>query len=349
MRFLLPFMNDSTLIFAATMREKLKLRGHEAITAHFTENETPDVSERQLSLLLPDGPDLEIEPYFFNEDSLSDFDAVITSMPSRFIRERLKNTDYRRSRQRPAYIAFYAGLDFTPEKGFANRRFYDAIFFTQRGHIELFSKKFGTNPSRYLSFGHPYFMRREAAHIPGKNIIFFTQAVSPPSLPARRFIVDMLATLADRYPEYSVEIKLRHLPGENTRHKHVEGFPYPWIMERHFQDLPKNVIMTDRSTLEALSNAAYAITCTSTAAMDAIAARVPTFVYLDYPENYLDPLVTAMRKEFSTSGLIARLHDIMLLEAIDPDEGWVDDRFRGADLFEELELAVSEFKQSTES
>lgn len=349
MRFLLPFMNDSTLIFAATMREKLALRGHEAVTAHFTENEAPDVSERQLSLLLPDGPDLEIEPCFFNEDSLSDFDAVITSMPSRFIRERLNNIDYRRSRQRPAYIAFYAGLDFTPEKGFANRRFYDAIFFTQRGHIDLFSKKFGISPNQRLSFGHPYFMRAEVPHVPRKNIVFFTQAVSPPTLPARRFIVDMLATLAERYPEFSVEIKLRHLPGENTRHKHVEDFPYPWIIERHFQDLPNNVIISDRSTLEALSNAAYAITCTSTAAMDAIAAGVPTFVYLDYPENYLDPLVMAMRKEFSKSGLIARVQDIMLLDASKPDETWVDDRFRGADLFEEIELAVSEFGQTSTS
>ena len=164
------------------------------------------------------------------------------------------------------------------------------------------------------------------------------------TLNSRRFLADVLCTIAERHPEYTVEIKLRHLPGENTRHKHVEDFPYPWVLDKYFPHAPKNVIMSARSTADALDDAAFAITCTSTAAMDAISRNVPTLVYLNYPENYLDPLTRAMRLEFMDSGLIARLPDIMELKAQAPNEAWMDDRFRGDDLFEEIEQVARAFR-----
>ena len=195
MKFLLPFMNDSSLIFAASLREKLRARGHEALAVHFTENEEPDVSERQMATIMPEGPDLDVAPNFFAGGSILDFDAVITSMPSRYVRERLDDEGFRNSRTRPAYLAFYAGLDLTPEKGFPTRRHYDAVFLTQRGHVDRFNAKVGHLENRHVSFGHPYFMRPTGTQRTGKSIVFFAQASQPidpefPSLPSRRALHD---------------------------------------------------------------------------------------------------------------------------------------------------------------
>ena len=95
---------------------------------------------------------------------------------------------------------------------------------------------------------------------------------------------------------------------------------------------------------EALAAAGFCITCTSTAAMDAIGAGVPTMVYVDYPENYLDPLAKPMRQEFKESGLLAGIPQIMELAASTASPQWYNSRFRGEDFLNELIHAVQSFK-----
>ena len=85
--------------------------------------------------------------------------------------------------------------------------------------------------------------------------------------------------------------------------------------------------MTASRMDEVLARAAIGITCTSTAAVDLVRAGVPAMVYLDYVENYLDPLVRPMREIFRESGLIAPLEQVLALEPKSPDPAWIETMF----------------------
>lgn len=340
MRFLLPFFDDSTLIFAATMRAKLAERGHDVITAM---SSAAHLSERQIATHLPMGADITIDDAFFSTPEIAGFDAVIISKAPEAIRRQIAKGGIR---QRPAYIAFQPGLEFTPDRGRKNRRDFDIVFLYSADHRDKFKRAIKSPRWQHVSFGHPYFMTPKAPDLSGrKNVYFFAQAISPATLNSRRFVVDVLATLAERHPDRDVFVKLRHLPGENDNHVHRETYAYPWLLERYFPDAPPNLKLTACTMAEALDDAAIAITCTSTAVMDAISAGVPAMIYLDYVENYHDQYARPMRNEFAASGLISSIPQIMDLEASAPDEDWMRQHFRGDELFEEIETAVGEFKR----
>lgn len=345
MRFFLPFMNDSTMIFAAAMSRILKTRGHDTVTALYKESQRGDaITARQIATFLPEGPDRKVDEDDLTSDSVDTFDAVITSMPSRSVRDKLAQESFRSRPTRPAYIAFQSGIDFKPENGRKNRANFDIVFLNNVADRDAFIQEKQAAYWQHVSFGHPYCQLPSVWGQTGKqNIYFFAQAVSPLTLESRKFVADFLCTLAARHPERDVYIKLRHLPSENANHKHREEFPYPDILADTFPNAPANLKLSACSMQEAIADAAFAITCTSTAVMDAISAGLPSMVYLDYVENYHDPLAEPMRKLFTDSNVIASLPQIMRLEAAKPSRNWLEQHFRGGDLFEELETAVGEY------
>lgn len=341
MKFLLPYFDDSSLIFAAKMRNSMSLRGHDALVA---QTSAVDLSDRQVSSHLPQGPDMSIEDNFFQSSAIKSFDGVITCKAPISLRKLMASGAHKRTMDRPAYIAFQPGLEFTPDRGRKNRVNFDIVFLYSAEHRDLYKSNIKSRFQQHISFGHPYFIKPNVETVRRKNVYFFAQAISPATLLARRFVVDVLATLAERHPERDVFIKLRHLPNENSSHVHKEVFSYPWILDRYFQNAPSNLKLTDCSIDSALSDAGVAITCTSTAVMDAISAGVPAMIYLDYVENYHDPYSDAMRAEFRDSELIATLSQIMDLEYKAPSLDWMGRHFRGEDLFGEIVDAVLQFK-----
>ena len=141
----------------------------------------------------------------------------------------------------------------------------------------------------------------------------------------------MLAALAERHRDRTVWIKLRHLPHENAAHLHKEKHDYPGLLSA-MKDPPDNLRLTACTMDEALENAALGITCTSTAAVDLVRSGVPAMVYLDYVDNYADPLVDPMRKQFADSGLIANLEQVLALAPKPVNPAWVSDTFCPRDL-----------------
>ena len=175
-----------------------------------------------------------------------------------------------------------------------------------------------------------------------RDVFFFAQALSPATRRGRIFVLRALAAIARANPDRDVWIKLRHLPGENDRHKHREVHDYPSLMAR-LPAVPPNLRLTACTMDEALESAAIGLTCTSTAAVDLVRAGVPALVYLDYPGRHLDPLVEPMASLFAGSDLIAPLERLLALDTRPPAPGWVDGLFCPRDLATRVLADVAAF------
>lgn len=349
MRVALPILEDSSLIFARRIGENLTKRGHDVLYIHVQERHVDGskLSERQIEEALGsrglDGSITEAE--FMRDDYLASFGAVILGRSFRDLRARLGKAAFRKRADRPCFIAFQAGIDFTPEKGAKNRLWFDAVFLNNPADRDLFRAAAQRGADQIVDWGHPYFLKPATWRTlqQGAPIYFFAQAISPPTLGARLHLLRMLHTLARLHPDRRIVLKLRHLPNENDKHVHKERFAYPWLQERYGPPPPPNFAFETGPIGAALEEAGATITCTSTAAMDSISAGVPAFVYLDYVECYRDPLRAPMAALFAGSGAISRLGDILRLHAPEcPPAAWLDNNFREEEaLYDALEAAMA--------
>lgn len=351
-RILLPFNDDSTLFFAGRMREVLKDSPCRVQTAWLPARS--DLSYRQMTAILPEGPDMMmLNDAFAQVTPLQQFDAIVTSRMFPPLRDMLRRAHLRFLADRPCVIAFQGGLDFDPERGFFNRRHADAVFVVPKHNIDAYRAQMETLDTgpQYLGFGHPTFLTPAArtAAAPAdpatrRDIYFFAQAISPVSRGGRLHILRMLAAIARANPDRDVWLKLRHLPHENSQHLHRELHSYPDLIETLGRKVPDNLRLTSDSMETVLERAAIGVTCTSTAAVDLIRAGVPTQVYLDYAENYLDPLTDPMRRLFAGSNLIAGLEDVLHLRTQAPDPDWLSTLFCAPDqLAEQVLEALAAF------
>lgn len=346
MKIALPFQEDTSLIFASKIAADFVRRGHSVEFIRVIDHNGPDgISERQFhqNLGYTRFETVQMDDLLTNQ-TLMCADAVVVSRVVQPMRDALANASFKERRDRPCFLAFHAGLELSPQRGWENRKDFDAYFMNKQLHAKRFIRSYRSKYWRHVSFGHPYAMlpdtQRQSA---SGNIYFFTQAISPTSLRSRQHIVRVLAAIARANPERSVYLKLRHLPHENAVHMHREKYDYPGIMERLAEKTPPNLKLTDCSMADALEDAAYCITCTSTAAIDAISAGVPVAAYIDYVDFRSDRLREPFRAEFDASGVITSLNDLLELRFAYPVEEWMSTRFRGADLFDEIEAVVAAF------
>jgi len=375
---LLPFSDDSTLFFAQAMRALLAPLPCRTRLALLTEGAA--LSPRQLAAL-PHGPDLTLNGGdlaggsggdlaggsggdltgrsggdLASGPALAGVDAIVTARMFPPLQALLgydgPDAPLRpvsRPPARPVVVSFQGGLDFTPERGFAHRHAADAVFVVPRGQVaacRTWRRRVGAGP-QIVDFGHPAFLapqilQRDVAQAlePPRDIYFFAQAISPLTRASRRHIVEVLAALARRHPDRTVWIKLRHLPGENADHLHRERHDYPGLLAG-LADAPPNLALTACPMAEAMAGAARGITCTSTAAADLVQAGVPTQIYVDYVENYLDPLMPPMRRLFGASGLVASLDEVLHGVVRAPDPDWLADMFCPRDLGERVLAAIA--------
>lgn len=334
LRLLVPFVDDSTLFFALRLRDCLAGLPCDPVLAWVADD--PALSARQLLAHLPQGPDAVLRKAAFRDPAhLGDFDAIVTSRLFGPLRDMIRRRDVLWRGDRPVILAFQGGLDFAPETGFRNRAHADAIFVVPEGDVAACraAVEGAAPPWQQVAFGHPAFLHPGpmTRPRPSRDLWFFAQAISPVSRRGRLHVLRVLAALARADTTRTIWIKLRHLPGENARHLHRERWDYPGLMA-HLPDPPPNLRLSDAPMDEALSRAGRGLTCTSTAAIDLIREGVPTQVYLDYEENYLDPLVPGMRRLFAGSGLIATLDEVLSGTPRPPDPDWLARMFCPPDL-----------------
>lgn len=341
-RILILFSDDSTLIFACRMRALLQATNPSAQIdmGGFTDEDA--LSERQLLQFLPDRDYITLTTTDLKELCFSEtYDAILTSRVYRPLSMILKKTMTANMTNRTKIISFLGGLDFFPEKGLAHRKNCDGVFLFPKAIIPKFRALHSEGDTRPVGFGHPSFLRPNADAGPkGNDIYFFTQAISPNTKRGRLHVLNTVCAIARRNPDRKVWIKLRHLPDENTAHLHKEKYDYPSLLAA-LPDAPPNVDITACTMDEAMETAGIGITCTSTAAIDLIRMGIPTLVYLDYVDNYCDPLANPMRLLFSGSGVIASLEDVLNLNTTAPNQDWLEGMFcpatLGADVFAMIE------------
>lgn len=289
------------------------------------------LSRRQLLDHLPQGPDALLRKAAFADPArIAGFDAVVTSRLFPALRDMTRRHDVLYRRDRPVVLAFQGGLDFAPETGFRNRDHADAVFVVPEADVAACQRVLADTgpPWQRVEFGHPTFLHPPSAPRPraSRDLWFFAQAISPVSRRGRLHVLRVLAALARADAARTIWIKLRHLPGENAQHLHRERWDYPGLLAS-LRDPPPNLKVTCAPMDETLEQAGSGLTCTSTAAVDLVRAGVPTQVYLDFEENYLDPLVPGMRRLFAGSGVIATLDDVLAGIVRDPDPHWMAGMF----------------------
>lgn len=336
-RILLPALDDTMLMFAASMRRLLVPL---AVPHDIALIEGGPLSDRQRAQHLPEGPDLTLPPAALGDASaLSDYDALVVNRQPWPLKRLVQPSRGGTPRDRPVLVVFQSGLDLTPEIGFANRRDVDVTFLTPRSRLDRFRRAFPRAPHQRVAFGHPTF-RRPGPPAPRpdatEDVYFFTQAISPATLGARLHMLDILIAMARARPDRNVWIKLRHLPEENRDHLHRERWSYPDLLAQHRPDAPSNLRVTDCTIAEAMARAGRGLACTSTAVVDLIRAGIPVQVYTDYVENYLDPLAAPMVELFGQSGLIASLDEVLDGVTRAPAQKWLEDFFCEDDLAESM-------------
>lgn len=354
--YLIPFCDDSTLIFATAMRHLLVEAGVKVDLALYEPEAV--LSSRQIKAHLPKGDFGMLTADGLKSAATSgQYDAVVTSRIFQSLKTLLALPAFKAMGRRAQIIGFLGGLDFYPERGLRNRQDCDAVYLfpkdaARRFEADLLAQKDGTAP-QLVGFGHPAFLMplpqiakvADTARAEG-DIYFFTQAISPSTKRARLHILDMLIAIARANPERKVWIKLRHLPDENTEHLHQERFSYSELLSKQGRKQPKNLKLTACTMAEAVRTASVGITCTSTAAVDLLREGVPTMIYLDYIDNYVDPLARPMRSLFANSGLIKPLEDILRLCHTPPDPNWMANMFCSRDLAQDVVKSVTRLRKA---
>ena len=359
-RYLIPFCDDSTLIFASRLRRLLQEAGAEVHLVLYQPEAV--LSERQIRIYLPDLDYSLVTATSLMEIAASDdFDAVLTSRVFRTLNDLLRMPAYTILPRRAKIVAFLGGLDFFPEKGRANRQYCDAVYLFPRSELTAFETMLDNRRNEaerkpLIRFGHPAFLKPATvdpavaqARAATGDIYFFTQAISPSTERGRTHMLNVMKAIARANPDRKVWIKLRHLPDENTTHLHRERHSFPALLAASPDNTPPNLLLTDCTMEQAMENCAVGITCTSTAAIDLVREGIPTIVHLDYIDYYVDKLVEPMRRLFADSGLIKPLEDLLELRYSAPDPDWMESIFCERTLAQDIMSTIDQMQMDQRS
>ncbi|WP_156156214.1 DUF6716 putative glycosyltransferase [Demequina maris] len=164
------------------------------------------------------------------------------------------------------------------------------------------------------------------------RIVFAPQALVPAAPEDRRRLLDSLVATAAAHPELDVVIKLRGLAGEAQTHK--EAVSYEELAEG--RELPDNLVFAQGPLREYLGDCAGFVTVSSTAALEAIAADVPTLVLDEFGVS-----ADVINAVFEGSDLFGGLDDLEALRFRTPDAGWLAaNYFHGQDDWVDVALAA---------
>ncbi len=164
------------------------------------------------------------------------------------------------------------------------------------------------------------FLQERAHHAEGRDIVFAAQAKVPREVGEREAVLRALAAVA---PPLRPVVKVRALAHELQTHH--EDLPYAtlWDELSAREGLPHDrITFRAGSMAEALQDAAGFVTVSSTAALEAIHAKVPTIVLDDFGVS-----AEMINEVFRGSGLLHGLDDLRAGRFSPPDERWLAENY----------------------
>jgi len=220
---------------------------------------------------------------------------------------------------RPVLVTGLPGISIpTTRKALLYRRQSDLMVLHSRREIREFARL-----SRAKGWDHRFGLATvpftSGAPASGTDLVFAAQAIVPAERADRLVVAAMLrgAALAD--PTRRVVIKVRALAGENQTHPERDGYPG---LIAELGPVPENLVVSAVPMAEALDTAEGLVTVSSTAAIEALARRIPV-VALDtfgIRRSLINPV-------FRESGLFGGRDAVVARDFRHPDPAWLDDNY----------------------
>ena len=155
------------------------------------------------------------------------------------------------------------------------------------------------------------------------RVVFAPQAKMPVTRAHREQILHALARLAADQPDVDVVVKVRGLAGEAQTHH--EAFPFDVLLADLVAagDVPSGAVRVATGPLaDQLGPGSALVTVSSTAALESLAAGIPTLVLEDFGVN--ERMLNAV---FLGSGCLGTLDDLAAGRFGVPDPRWLADNY----------------------
>lgn len=158
-----------------------------------------------------------------------------------------------------------------------------------------------------------------AAPVDGTDLVFAAQAIVPAERADRLAVAAMLRDAALADPSRRVVVKVRALEGENQTHPERDGYPG---LIAELGPVPANLVVSAVPMAEALDTAEGLVTVSSTAAIEALARRIPVIAIDTFGirRSLINPV-------FSGSGLFGSRDAVVARAFRHPDPAWLDDNY----------------------
>ncbi|MDQ0643495.1 DUF6716 putative glycosyltransferase [Microbacterium murale] len=150
----------------------------------------------------------------------------------------------------------------------------------------------------------------------GTDLVFAAQALVPAARHEREQIVEMLRLAAVADPTKRVVVKLRSRPGEAEAH--LERDAYADLLA----DRPRNLVISHAPMSTALARAEGLVTVSSTAAIEALAQKVPVIALDTFGVHK-----TLLNTVFTGSGLLGGAEEVVGRRFRHPLAGWQRDNY----------------------
>jgi predicted SnoaL-like aldol condensation-catalyzing enzyme len=351
LRFLLVYHDDSSLFVARAAADDLIARGHHAdmMRIELDRDSTRRLSPRQEREGL--GPHSLVcrrsIAGAFDEHLFSQYDSIVSAKFPVPFRVRSARRAWRFRKRRPCFVTLFPGMEFFPERGYNIRGYFDVISFNTEEDRKRYDNSVPSHAPAHQRkcVYQPAFVHRQATSDKKRDeIVFFAQSVTPAGRDGRKEILKFLASVRRKMPDFKIVIKLRHLETENLLHTHVENYSYQELAA----DMGYSEIFEFRTgpVSSAFDRAAAAITCSSTAGIEALAVGVPTMFLTGFSGWEQDEISIRARRLLAPSGLLADIKcDCDLAFGLGREE-WNRTTFYGLEAVDQLVSKVMQFHEA---
>lgn len=325
MRILILASYDSFLNIAGLIGPYFAERGCEIRYALVRARVKKQISPEQIVTFAPASPLewIDIES-FCTSGRVAQFDIVVSCLEGLSMRRLTHCLGFLGAR-RPLVISVYPGLVIRyPYDGYAVRSGSDLLWLNCRKDLEAYEDMcfaFGLNSDNARLFGIPSLLQpiarqHSADHGP---IVFFEQAIIPRYREERSYLARELVRLAKRNPAWTILVKPRATGSQATLHRTMHAITPLLETEAEAQGgWPSNLEVTSEKASRLLARASHCLTITSTVALEALQAGVPTIIigdfgaHDDYGLHY-----------FFRSGLVKTFAEIAFPLDLKPKDDWI--------------------------